>query len=306
MSEFEVDSDNNELKAISENAETSELKTLDANARKNKIPSYTSTYQDIQQAMNITHFEKLMNTFKKAEAEGESGFELDKFRRVFGEILSGNLNYEAMTMLFMKIDANSDGTIDWDEFSTYMMMGQIELGDRKQVFVEKDKKTLHCKSKDVIKRIDYIQKERKYVTVSRDAIATLWNPEFVLQKSINLKDLIRTDSWVTDACFLHEYNKLALINDDRLLCIFDILSIKPRCVLIAGPIENNPLSICFARSHDEENDMILFGDDGGYMNILTFQRRFFIENATDGDPILFNSSLMAQKKNKIGMNYTRV
>lgn len=33
-------------------------------------------------------------------------------------------------MLFMKIDANSDGTVDWDEFSNYMMMGTINNDDQ--------------------------------------------------------------------------------------------------------------------------------------------------------------------------------
>jgi Ca2+-binding EF-hand superfamily protein len=50
-----------------------------------------------------------------------------QFREVFGKVLGGNLSYDQMTMLFMKIDANSDGTIDWDEFSTYMMMGAIQM-----------------------------------------------------------------------------------------------------------------------------------------------------------------------------------
>lgn len=32
-------------------------------------------------------------------------------------------------MLFMKIDANSDGTVDWDEFTGYMMVGSMEDDD---------------------------------------------------------------------------------------------------------------------------------------------------------------------------------
>jgi hypothetical protein len=48
-----------------------------------------------------------------------------QFREVFGKVLGGNLSYDQMTMLFMKIDANSDGTVDWDEFSTYMMTGSM-------------------------------------------------------------------------------------------------------------------------------------------------------------------------------------
>ena len=93
------------------------------------------------------------------------------------------------------------------------------------------------------------------------------------------------------------------------LCIFDIMSIKPRCVLIMGPMEHNPTSLCFARSHDEENDMILIGDDGGCLNIVTFKRRFFIDNVTDGEPLMLNPSMMSKKDDKyakLGMFYSKV
>ena len=99
----------------------------------------------------------------------------------------------------------------------------------------------------MIKKIDFIAKERKYITVSRDGYALLWNTDFVIQKSIQTRDLIASASWVTDAMFMHEYNKLVIINDDRQLCIFDVLSIKPRCLLIVGGLEYNPITICFAR-----------------------------------------------------------
>ncbi|KAG5456493.1 MAG: hypothetical protein BJ554DRAFT_3750 [Olpidium bornovanus] len=77
--------------------------------------------------MDISHFEKLMETFQShTNEDGSTGFDIDKFREVFGSVLGGNLSFDQMTMLFMKIDANSDGTVDWDEFSTFIMMGSME------------------------------------------------------------------------------------------------------------------------------------------------------------------------------------
>jgi hypothetical protein len=53
-----------------------------------------------------------------------------QFREVFGKVFHGALSYDQLTTLFMKIDANSDGTVDWDEFSTYMMMGTINSEEK--------------------------------------------------------------------------------------------------------------------------------------------------------------------------------
>jgi hypothetical protein len=37
---------------------------------------------------------------------------------------------EALGKLFMRIDANCDGTLDWDEFSNYMLLeSQVRLCD---------------------------------------------------------------------------------------------------------------------------------------------------------------------------------
>lgn len=51
-------------------------------------------------------------------------------------------------------------------------------------------------------------------------------------------------------------------------------------------------------SHDEDMDYLVFGDDGGCINILSFSRRFFVDNVSDGDPITVNP-LSASKKDII-------
>ncbi|KAJ3065105.1 WD40 repeat domain 95 [Podochytrium sp. JEL0797] len=137
-------------------------------ADKKKAGGRTANFNsDVQQYMNIQHFEQLMQTFHAHKNEdGSSGFDIDKFREVFGKVLGGNLSYDQMTMLFMKIDANSDGTVDWDEFSTYMMAGSMgETEHLINVIDEKIRKLINGPHKDMIKRIDFVPKERKYVTV---------------------------------------------------------------------------------------------------------------------------------------------
>lgn len=237
---------------------------------------------DGQQYMNIHHFEQLMVTFHEHKNEdGSSGFDIDKFREVFGHVLGGNLSYDQMTMMFMKIDANSDGTVDWDEFSTYMMMGQMESHETMGVIDEKVRKQISGPHKDMIKRIDFIPKERKYITVSRDGTVCLWSLHLKLQRVINTKEFCQNMSWVADSLLMPDHGKLVIITDDRELCIFDVLSIKPRMLACISQLENNPLCLAYAPQYDDEGDLILFGDDGGYVNVLNVTRKFLFDSSSD-------------------------
>ncbi|KAL2911515.1 hypothetical protein HK105_209004 [Polyrhizophydium stewartii] len=232
--------------------------------------------------MNIHHFEQLMTLFHNHHNEdGSSGFDIDK---VFGEVLGGNLTFEHMTQLFMKIDANSDGTVDWDEFSAYMMTVSIETDDPNDILDERRKKIVGVPHKDMIVKIDFVQKERKYISVSREGVVCLWSRSLKLNRVINTKEFNPRTSWVHDARFMHEHNKLIIITDDRQLCVYDLFSIKPRLVAAITQLENNPLCLAYAAGYDEDTDLILFGDDGGYVNVLSLTRRFLIDTASDNGP----------------------
>jgi Ca2+-binding EF-hand superfamily protein len=98
--------------------------------------------------------------------DGSPGFNIDKFREVFSTVLGSSLSFDQMTLLFMKIDANSDGTIDWDEFSTYMINVNGEEEEISALIEEKKRRAINCHHKDMICYIDYVAKERKYLTVS--------------------------------------------------------------------------------------------------------------------------------------------
>eukprot|EP00842_Homolaphlyctis_polyrhiza_P005998 jgi/Hompol1/639/HPOL_002560-RA len=261
------------------------------------------SFVDVQQKMNIHHFEQLMTLFHAHHNEdGSSGFDINKFRDVFGEVLGGNLTYEQMTQLFMKIDANSDGTVDWDEFSAYMMTVSIETDDLNDILDERKKKIVGVPHKDMIVKIDYVLKERKYLTVSREGIVCLWSKSLKLNRVINTKELNPRTSWVHDSRFMHEHNKLMIITDDRQLCIYDLFSIKPRLVAVITQLENNPLCVAYAAGYDEDTDLILFGDDGGNVNVLSLTRRFLVDTASDNVPSEHLTPAKLTKKDSLERN----
>ncbi|KAG4097981.1 WD40-repeat-containing domain protein [Neocallimastix lanati (nom. inval.)] len=252
--------------------------------------------------MNIRHFEMLMEKLQEHRNEdGSTGFTMEKFLEVFGEILNGALSTEQMTMLFMKIDANTDGNMSWDEFSSYMMSGALEKDDSSSltIFDEKNKKTYMSLHKDIVIKVFYTIKERKYLSISRDGTANIWGLNFNLQRSINILDLSSltydtTHFWVTDATFMQEYNRLVVCSDNRFVTIFDILAIKPRLLISFGPLDNNPLCVSFNANFTEDDDLLLVGDDQGYMNFIYINKKILTSSNAYG---VWNTNSKGNKKN---------
>ena len=176
--------------------------------------------------MNINHFEQLMVIFQSHRNEdGSTGFDIDKFREVFGAVLGENISFDQMTMLFMKIDANSDGTMDWDEFSTYMMTVNVEEEEAHALVEERKRKSFSSHHKDMIIRIEYVSKERKYLTISREGTICVWSLSMKLHRVIHISEFYLPKAWVLDAKFLPESNRLVLTTDHRQMCFFDLFSV---------------------------------------------------------------------------------
>jgi hypothetical protein len=68
------------------------------------------------------------------------------------------------------------------------------------------------------------------------------------------------------------------------MCFFDLFSIKARLIAVISHLENNPLCMAVTSDYDENTDLIIYGDDGGFVNVLTVNRRFFTDNNGDNGP----------------------
>ena len=64
-----------------------------------------------------------------------------QFISAFGKVLGKGLNYKQLNQLFMKIDADSGGSVDWNEFMNYMLIENTTLSSMKQEhfsYIKKD------------------------------------------------------------------------------------------------------------------------------------------------------------------------
>lgn len=57
---------------------------------------------------------------------------MKEFIAAFGKVLGKGLNYKQLNQLFMRIDADSGGTVDWNEFMNYMLIENTTLSSMKQ------------------------------------------------------------------------------------------------------------------------------------------------------------------------------
>lgn len=80
----------------------------------------------LEDQMNHEDLELLEQIFEEADEDGGGGLDLDEFREALKSIIAnkgGILPDEnELAIIFMKVDANCDGTVDWEEFCSYMLM----------------------------------------------------------------------------------------------------------------------------------------------------------------------------------------
>ena len=256
---------------------------------------------DVNKQMNLHHFQQLRQIFDEADEDGGGSLDLEEFREAFGTILGEGLTMDQMTMMFMKIDANSDGSVDWDEFCTYMVLekqAEFEMMEEadSNVFEVEGRFTLSTREqgthKDMIKTMLYVPKEKKYLTCSKDGMFCWWSENLQLARMFEAPKVKNSSgfspAWITDCAYLNGLNKLAVSTDNREVTIYDT-TMKQQALLHIKPFDNNPMCLAFGQhvlqSNHQENpvkqDLLLVGDDAGYVNFIQLSDLDFQDKSPD-------------------------
>ena len=82
------------------------------------VDSVPSAVTDIS-ALEQVHLQQLVERYMQADTSGQ-GLDKHKFIECFSEVLP-DMTVDQLATLFMKVDANSDGSVSWEEFSTYIL-----------------------------------------------------------------------------------------------------------------------------------------------------------------------------------------
>jgi len=75
---------------------------------------------------------QLRTAFITADDSGDGELSLNEFIAAFGKVLGKGLKYKQLNQLFMRIDADSGGSVDWNEFMNYMLIENTTLSSMKQ------------------------------------------------------------------------------------------------------------------------------------------------------------------------------
>eukprot|EP00924_Labyrinthula_sp_SR-Ha-C_P013935 augustus_masked-scaffold_5-processed-gene-18.3-mRNA-1 protein AED:0.11 eAED:0.12 QI:0/-1/0/1/-1/1/1/0/1234 len=153
--------------------------------------------------MDSIDLDSLMKLKGLFEKDGE--LEEDEFVDAFSNILGSTLSRKELTQLFMKVDANSDGGVDWNEFTNYMFSSNMTntssefskhsvLEDepyitlRENLFsVESNNPPDVISDAETVVSISFSRSLGYIITANEQGIVKLWHPRtLVLQETIKV------------------------------------------------------------------------------------------------------------------------
>ena len=83
----------------------------------------------MEDRINLHQLMELKAAFERADTDQGGSLDMEEFLEAFGGVLGENLTTTQLIHLFMKIDANSDGSVDWDEFTQFMLLENQAAAD---------------------------------------------------------------------------------------------------------------------------------------------------------------------------------
>ncbi|RMX44515.1 hypothetical protein pdam_00006041, partial [Pocillopora damicornis] len=107
-----------------------ELKTSRAASKAENEPTKPAMVK-LEDQMNNKNLETLQKIFEEADEDGGGGLDMDEFRQAMIKTMTGRGEVpddNQLAITFMKVDANCDGTVDWEEFCSYMLL-ETQLKD---------------------------------------------------------------------------------------------------------------------------------------------------------------------------------
>jgi len=131
-----------------------------------------------------------------------------------------------LTHLFMKIDANSDGTVDWEEFLNFLLLEQAGLENsnfdqQRDTLVRETMQSDNYQRnhQDMISSILHFPSQSRYVTGSLDGTIKVWDTStFEIKKTVLNSP---SNSWVMDLVYLPLSAQIAAVTMDGIVNVYN-------------------------------------------------------------------------------------
>ncbi|WIA12480.1 hypothetical protein OEZ85_012515 [Tetradesmus obliquus] len=222
--------------------------------------------------INLESLKLLKEIFEAADEDGSGELDIDEFCAKLGPHLGVNLKRQQVAQLFMKIDADAGGTVDWDEFTNYMFLEKAQAAagdsaaDNWRLFPAdfRDKNEASAYHHEQVDRLYFCGAIDKYISCGRDGSFRLWNAADLK----HVKTVNNGSSWITDCLYLPLSRKMVFTTMDRAITYYDInrgsYDLTGR-VYASGPM-GVPLSLHVLSG--DAGERVVYGDTTGATVLL--------------------------------------
>ncbi|KAF5835754.1 WD40-repeat-containing domain protein [Dunaliella salina] len=225
----------------------------------------------VDDELNLDQLKMLKEVFEEADDDGSGELDINEFIEKLGPHLGGNLSRDQITQLFMKIDADAGGTVDWEEFTNYMFLERAQeasgtTNENWRLFPQdfKDRNDPGVSHRGQVDQVFYCEVIDKYVTISRDGSFRLWN-------GVDLKHF-RTvtlgSAWITSGIYMPGARKLVFTSADRSISYYEANrgSYELSGRVYASGTMGVPQSLTLVTN--ESGEQLVYGDSKGEVNML--------------------------------------
>lgn len=218
--------------------------------------------------------------------------------------------------LFKKIDASCTETVNWEEFTNYMLLhmpgfnggdGACELSHNPQscdalagAWGSGHTDMINCVT--VIPDVGVGSSNggtaagasggglRRYVTTGRDGFVKVWFPNLTLQKAI---DVGQRRSWLSASCWMPKSRHLAVASSSFKIYFYDA-TFSPTPVAHIAHNEGTPLCLGYTEPSYESDgrvkEILMVGDNNGYVTVYPMDDDWMEqESKSDSEPLRFKS-----------------
>jgi len=222
-------------------------------------------------ALSLQDLCRLRVAFEQADDDRSGALDQDEFVDAFLPVLGVDVG--DVHLLFMRIDADSDGTVTWEEFLSYVL-SQDE--GKLQIATESSRQLLDNAQfsdnalqihghKDSAGGLLHLEETDRYVSFSRKGEVLLWRPDCLdsVTKSIHPREFQTNLPFITQLVHIKRLahsDRLAVCSADKQLIFLDLmrestkltgqikvppLCTSPRvCVTCAGQLANATDTMC--------------------------------------------------------------
>ncbi|CAL1529452.1 unnamed protein product [Lymnaea stagnalis] len=198
----------------------------------------------------------------------------DKFCAKIRDLFGPDIQKQDLKSLYRKISTNPGAKVDWSEvfgFNTKVDFGESSVGEEVRVFLLSGRRKVGEAAgdkprRDTIQRLKYIDALDCYISCSQKGAITVWSNKLRLQTCIDIHE----PAWTTCCDYLPGLRRV-ICTTERSIALWDNRAKgNAQGLFIIKPIEDSPQCVAVLPTlPGEHGDTVLYGDDQGYLNLLT-------------------------------------